>query len=130
MKIGVTGTRQGMSMHQKEQFVLKLFELNLTEFRHGDCIGADAEAHDIVREFFPDVKIIIYPPVLTKNRAWKKGDIIMEPEPYLTRDHKIVDASEFMIGAPHTDEEVLRSDTWATIRYARKRSRDYMVLKR
>jgi hypothetical protein len=52
MKIGFTGTRKGMSQHQKEQFVLKMFELDPSEFRHGDCEGADAEAHDIIREFF------------------------------------------------------------------------------
>jgi hypothetical protein len=62
MKIGFTGSREGMSTHQKEQFVLKLNELGVTEFHHGDCAGADAQAHDIIREFFPNVKIVVHPP--------------------------------------------------------------------
>ena len=39
MKVGFTGTRLGMSQNQKEQFVLKLSELDVHEFHHGDCVG-------------------------------------------------------------------------------------------
>jgi hypothetical protein len=120
MRVGFTGTQEGMSQHQKEQFVLKMLELQPTEFHHGDCIGADSEAHDIVREFFPNVKIVVYPPISTKKRAFKQGDEFKKPESYITRDYKIVDAVEYLIGTPKTNEEVIRSGTWTTIRYARR----------
>jgi len=130
MKVGFTGTQTGMSQHQKEQFVLKLYELGPTEFHHGDCIGADAEAHDIVREFFPDVKIHIHPPIYSNKRAFKKGDIIYEKDHYLSRDRRIVEFVEFLIGTPKTNEEELRSGTWATIRHARKTGKKHIVLER
>ena len=130
MKIGFTGTREGMSQHQKEQFVLKMEELGPTEFHHGDCVGADADAHDIVRAFFPDVKIVVYPPVSTKQRAFRQGDEFKEPEPYITRDHKIVDGTECLIGTPLQNDEILRSGTWATIRYGRKTGKPVFVLER
>jgi hypothetical protein len=130
VKVGFTGTRKGMSQHQKEQFALKLYELNPTEFHHGDCIGADAEAHDIVREFFPDVEIFCHPPKASSNRAWKKCDHYLDPLPYLVRDHEIVDDVEYMFGSPLQDYEILRSGTWAAIRYARKISRPITVLER
>lgn len=129
MKIGFTGTRQGMSQNQKEQFVLKLFDLDLTEFHHGDCIGADADAHDIVREFFPDVKIIIHPPERTGSQAFKQGDLYHPTKPYIMRDRDIVRDSDYLIGAP-LDVEVIRSGTWTTIRYARKIGRPHTVLER
>lgn len=130
MKIGFTGTREGMSQHQKEQFVLKLMELGITEFHHGDCEGADAEAHDIVREFFPDVHIEVYPPKSTYRQAFKQGDKHHPPESYLTRDYKIVDATDCLIGAPKSDKEIIRSGTWTTIRYGRKTGKVVYVLGR
>lgn len=130
MKIGFTGTQIGMSQHQKEQFVLKLMELGVTEFHHGDCIGADAEAHDIVREFFPSVWIEVHPPDITTKRAYKKGDVIHTPKPYLVRNKDIVDASEFLIGSPKENYNVLRSGTWSTIRYAKKMQKPDKVLER
>jgi hypothetical protein len=119
-----------MSQHQKEQFVLKMMELNPTEFHHGDCEGADAEAHDIVREFFPNVKIHIYPPKSTYRQAHRCGDINYSPAPYLERDKDIVDSVEYMIGAPKQDNEIIRSGTWTTIRYARKTNKPNTVLAR
>jgi hypothetical protein len=130
MKIGFTGTRKGMSQHQKEQFVLKMFELDPSEFHHGDCEGADAEAHDIIREFFPLVKIICHPPKSNSQRAWKHCDDYMDPLPYLTRDYKIVDDVDYMFGAPLQDNEIIRSGTWTTIRYSRKKNKLLTILER
>lgn len=130
MKVGFTGTREGMSLHQKEQFVIKMAELHPTEFHHGDCVGADAEAHDIVREFFPNVVIHVYPPLSSKQQAFKAGDITYNRAPYLDRDKSIVDSVEHMFGAPKSNIELLRSGTWTTIRYARKQSKPIVVLER
>ena len=129
MKVGFTGTRLGMSQHQKEQFVLKLFELDMHEFHHGDCIGADADAHDIVREFFPTVKIVIHPPDRTTTQAFKVGDESRYPAPYITRDKAIVNETEYLIGSPHC-EEIIRSGTWTTIRHARRMQKPHTVLDR
>lgn len=130
MRVGITGTREGMSQAQKERFVLRLYELQPTQFHHGDCLGADAEGHDIVREFFPNVEIHVHPPISDYMRAFRRGDIIYEPDHYIPRDRRIVDMTEFMFGAPLTDTEIVRSGTWTTIRYAKKVGRNYEVLKR
>jgi len=129
MKVGFTGTREGMTQSQKEQFVLKFYELNVCEFHHGDCRGADEEANNIVREFFPDVFIVIHPPRLTYQRAYCKGDEIREPDDYLPRDRRIVDYTDALIGAPKFDKED-KSGSWYTIRYARASGKDFYVMKR
>lgn len=130
MKIGFTGSRLGMSQHQKEQFVLKMQELGPTEFHHGDCEGADAEAHDLVREFFPEVWIVVYPPKSDYRRAFKQGDEFKPPESYLKRDKNIVMATEHLFGAPKSDNPIIRSGTWTTIRYGYARKMPVTVLER
>jgi hypothetical protein len=52
----------------------------------------------------------------------------MDPKPYLVRNHDMVDQSEFLIGTPGEEQEVLRSGTWATIRYARKLKRPILII--
>ena len=105
-------------------------DLFVTEFHHGDCKGADAEAHDIVRAFFPEVKIVVHPPEIEFGRAFKQGDVLMEPLDYLTRDRKIVDTAYLMFGAPKTMQEQTRSGTWYTIRYTRKTGKPVILLER
>lgn len=130
MKVGFTGTQLGMSQQQKEQFVLLLQDMGMTEFHHGDCIGADAEAHDIVREFFPDVKIVGHLPKYKNKQAFKICNEYRDPLDYLVRDRNIVNETEFLFSAPKTDEEELRSGTWTTIRHSRKMGKARKILER
>lgn len=130
MKIGFTGTREGMSQGQKENLVQILQNYNPTEFHHGDCAGADEQAHDIVREFFPDCKIVVHPPESDYLRAYKQGDVMLDPLPYLQRDRKIVDQTDMLIGTPLTLTETKGSGTWYTIKYAKRINKDVKVLKR
>ena len=121
MKIGFTGTQKGMSQYQKEQFVLKMQELIPVEFHHGDCVGADEEAHNIIRAFFPNSMIIyVHPPKTMSKQANMCGDVHHAPETYLKRDKVIVDSTDCLIATPHSNTEILRSGTWATVRYAIK----------
>jgi hypothetical protein len=132
MKIGFTGTSQGMSEWQKAQLRIKIAHLGLIEFHHGDCVGADAEAHEIVSVFFYN-KIVIHPPLNTSKEAFcqiRDGGEIRPAKDYLTRNHDIVDETDLLIAAPLTTEEVLRSGTWATIRYAKKQGKPIIMIPR
>ncbi|MBI2405091.1 hypothetical protein HYV22_02835 [Candidatus Gottesmanbacteria bacterium] len=123
MRIGITGTAKGATQAQKE-FLEEFFQLNPPEeLHHGDCIGVDAEAHDICRRVSPSTKIIVHPPLDPKARAFKQGDIVLPEKYYLDRNHDIVDQVDFMIACPKTSKEELRSGTWATVRYARRAKR-------
>jgi len=85
-------------------------------------VGADEEAADIVCELVPKPKIVGHPPTNRKKMSrWCEyvcNDMI-PAEPYLLRNHRIVDAVARMVACPKGEEE-LRSGTWATVRYARK----------
>lgn len=125
---GFTGTRAGMTPYQRLR-LLKILEhdRNVGEFHHGDCIGADAEAHDIAWAI-RDIAIIIHPPSDDKHRAFKTNALVLVTRPYLERNHDIVDACDVLIAAPKEVIEQRRSGTWATVRYARKIGKPVVIL--
>jgi hypothetical protein len=117
--IGFTGTQKGMTDAQKET-LRRLLDGGAGEFHHGDCIGADSEAHDIAQEC--GYATIIHPPTNPSKRAWcEVPKHMMRPEkPYLARNQDIVRESASLIAAPLQAEEEPRSGTWSTVRFARK----------
>jgi hypothetical protein len=133
--IGFTGTQTGMTSQQKDSLAFLLEEIqkewktraSAQFFHHGDCIGADAEAHEIAgRSGF---RIIIHPPSNPQKRAWCSSDEDRRRVlPYLDRNRAIVDESILLIAAPKENQEILRSGTWSTVRWARKCSRTVQVL--
>lgn len=130
MIVGFTGTQRGMTEKQKDRFCDKLSELGVTEFHHGDCVGADEQADNIVRTM-GGIRIVIHPPDNDAKRAFcsQRGPTkVCEPKPYLERNHDIVDAAETMIATPGETQEQLRSGTWATIRYSRKTKKPGWIL--
>jgi hypothetical protein len=131
-RVGFTGTRRGMTGEQKIHFawVLSAYEAEggIQEFHHGDCVGADSEAHDIVSEVLPNARIYIHPPLDSRYRANRQGYVVRNPLHYLDRNRNIVDASDVLIATPGEETEQLRSGTWSTVRYARKQGKRVFVI--
>lgn len=117
MLVGFTGSRETPSSAQEQWLTEVLWSLEMIEFHHGDCLGADALAHTLVREIAPGIRIVIHPPLDPRLRAYREGDEILSVKPYLERNKDIVDSTEILIGLP-SGPEYLRSGTWSTIRYA------------
>lgn len=128
VSVGFTGTQRGMTPAQKGLFLDVLKDLEIFNFRHGDCIGADADAHNLVRMFDSTISIAIHPPIDERKRAFMKGDIYYSPNDYLTRNHQIVDLCDVLIATPGEYQERIRSGTWATIRYARRQMKKIITL--
>jgi hypothetical protein len=122
-KIGFTGTQRGMTEIQA-QMVDDYFGTG-TEFHHGDCIGADEQAHRLAKA--AGCLIIIHPPSNLNKRAFCVADNILPEKEYLDRNHDIVDSTELLLATP-SGEKVLRSGTWATIRYARKWKKPTIII--
>jgi hypothetical protein len=131
LKLGFTGTQNGMSIQQMKSLRILLEELKPFEFHHGDCIGADEESHDIVSTFWKSAVIVIHPPDIDKKRAFCRGHLVLQPKPYLERDRDIVDATDVLVAAPKDENtEEVRSGTWYTVRYARKQDKRVIILPR
>lgn len=122
LRAGFTGTRDGLTQKQQKALVDLLFMVAPYQLQHGDCVGADAEVHDMALVL--GLQIVIRPPVEQRLRAWcgpTNAHVIEYPaKPYLERNHDIVNNTDYLIGCPNTVTPVVRSGTWATIRYAAK----------
>lgn len=117
VSIGFTGTEQGMTELQKTGLSNYLKQYR-RDFHHGDCIGADEEAHQIAMRL--GYKIVIHPPINSKKRAFCKEGYILPAKEYLIRNRDIVYSSDILVATPKEREEVQRSGVWSTIRFARK----------
>lgn len=117
MHVGFTGTQIGMTPDQKRVFTHFMKTCEGLIFHHGDCIGADYDAHIIARKH--NLKIVLHPPNYGGKRAFCEADESREEKPYIERNHDIVDESDAVFATPK-GPEVMRSGTWATVRYARK----------
>jgi len=118
--IGFTGTRNGMTEHQKGVLRGCLKEMaSETEYtlvaHHGDCVGADKDFHDLCEEL--DIEIVIHPPTKSSARAFCYSTRIHKPKSYLARNRDIVNIAELVIATPDGPERT-HSGTWSTVRYA------------
>jgi len=130
MKVGFTGTRNGMTAAQAAAFGAVISELpSFAEFHHGDCVGADDEAANAVHEMRLEegghrLAIVCHPPLDEKLRAFNPcHDAIRAPKTHFARNRDIVDESDVLIATPAQMTHQPRGGTWYTVDYARKKGR-------
>jgi hypothetical protein len=127
MRIGFTGTRQGMTSAQKLAFLQILAMMKATVLVHGDCVGADADAHRTAHAVGMEVEI--RPCNFLNMRAHCEGATKTYPvTTALARNRDIVDRCDAVIATPATAEEQSRGGTWYTIRYALKIKRPLFII--
>jgi hypothetical protein len=121
VKIGFTGSRNGMTPQQKEVITrLEVFIIKVLEAHHGDCPGNDADFHHFIREIIR----IIHPGFLenhpddTTLRAFCEGDHTSEAKLFFARNRDIVVETDIWIATPATKKEM--GDTWYTITESRQ----------
>jgi hypothetical protein len=121
MIIGFTGTQKGMTNLQKAW--IKIYLTNhsneITSVHHGDCIGADKDFDTIAKEL--NLIRFSHPANNTENkRANCDAEKTYPSKPALERNKDIVNTTDMLLATPGQNKEILRSGTWATIRYALK----------
>lgn len=136
MRLGFTGTRDGMSITQFDTFHQLVTQKLLIDSEHewhaGDCLGADEQSTLLVQKLKRDwarVETHGHPCNLRQYRAHLDYDVTHPIYPPLTRNKHIVLSSDIIFCAPREYEEVHRgSGTWATIRYARRLNRLHYLI--
>jgi len=127
LKIGFMGTRHGMSKDQKLELGKLARGKDFKEFHHGMCEGSDEQAHQIIEDNAPKVKIIGHPPKAMKTAVSVSCDKIMDVDTFAKRNKNIVDATDYLVATPDAKERA-GSGTWKTIRYARKQGKRIYVI--
>lgn len=133
-RAGFTGTRDGISSFQRANLLQFLAAANPGVLHHGDCVGADAEAHTLAVSL--GIPIVIHPPEKNVYRAYcalpgVPADVEWRPRrPYLQRNHFIVTETDYLIACPKHNRIPSaghQGGTWYTVSYALRQDRPVYV---
>lgn len=132
MRIGFTGTMEGMSQNQKNG--IKAFldsQKVIDKILHGGCIGADMDFHKMCEAHFTEV----FPghpwrdPLNTETWGdFEDASLIHEPQQYHKRNRDIVDNSDIILATPYNN--IRKGGTWYTIGYAKKHKKTLIIFNR
>lgn len=119
-----------MTRRQKLGLIALMGVLEPSRGHHGCCVGSDHQFHGLCK--YLGLPIVGHPPIsktlISTCVEEFYGDDLLPAKPYIERNHDIVDVCDVLIAAPQEEQEILRSGTWATIRYARKTGKECRVL--
>lgn len=127
LKVGVTGTRNGMDEKQRRELHEVMHANGSVELHHGDCIGVDVQVAEIATEL--GYKTVCHPPSDNKLRAFHKSDEFRNPQTYFARNRNIVDECDVLLVIPFETMHQEKGGTWYTHDYAvKKRKRIILIL--
>lgn len=129
MKIGVTGTRNGMTEFQKQKVILLLQSVKdehpNAELHHGDCVGVDVEVAKIAASL--NYFVVNYPPADESLRAFHKSDKTLPAKTYFARNRDIVNNTDLLIVVPRENTHQTKGGTWYTHDYAVKQNKPVKI---
>jgi hypothetical protein len=129
MRVGITGTRDGMTKEQKQSFCILVAWLEISQWHHGDCLGVDDQTTSIIAETYPNVHIVCHPPVDEALRAFNPHYYAMkEAKTHFARNRDIVDSTELLIVVPKDTTWQKYGGTWYTYDYAKKRKKRAIII--
>jgi hypothetical protein len=135
MKIGFTGTRNGMTDPQKAAFKLLACRRSPTEFHHGACLGADADAEGMI----VCDHVVAHPgkpasgarnPYVSES-AVAAAHEVRPVQTHFARNRNIVDETDILIATPWQTERPAKGTgggTWYTIEYGEKRGKPVHII--
>lgn len=128
MKVGFTGTREGLTNLQAVALWKLLAGLAPSEAHHGSAVGADAQFDELVRTRHPACRRVAHPGDIPRLTAPTPSDEVREPRPCLERNRTIVEETEMLVACPFGMQEERRSGTWMTVRHARRLGRRIVIV--
>lgn len=131
MKLTFTGTQEGMTARQFEAFMKFIADPRWTEFGNGLCIGADAEALRHVVLARPDLTVTGFPSDRHDKTAWgvlRLCHRVHARKDPLMRNADMAAWCDAAVATPKEAKEVIRSGTWATVRYVRNLGKPVTIL--
>jgi hypothetical protein len=128
MKIGITGTRSGMTEQQFSDIAALLTEHfeGGAELHHGDCVGVDVEVAVLARSI--GYRIVCHPPIKNELRAGHDSDEFRAPLSYFARNRNIVNETDLLLVVPYQSTPQTNGGTWYTHDYAVKQEKDVTIV--
>lgn len=117
--LGFTGTRAGMTPEQLTRVIVYVKELKPDLAVIGGCDGADDDFQDVCEQLGVPYEIRPSFVQIGQRKTWPRAAKV-HPAPAgspLIRNRQIVEQATHMIATPKENFSILRSGTWATIRY-------------
>lgn len=135
MELACTATQHGLTDAQTRG-VSGFFSMyhvtdRINSLHNGGCIGGDEEIAEIAYSFLPRINIILHPGDTPKKWSTRVFELASEIFPHrgnLERNRYMVDIATHVLACPREGTEVLRSGTWATIRYAKKTGKRLTII--
>lgn len=128
---GFTGTQRGCNPVQLAATYDVLEHFDPRVLHHGDCIGADAQAHMLARLL--GIAVALHPPDDARKRAFctmLASETTHTPRYFLDRNADIVNAGPVLVACPAEETgQVIRSGTWSTVRAARRRGKLIVIVR-
>jgi hypothetical protein len=124
-----TGTSEGMTAAQQFTVGRLLTQLKprILVLHHGSCVGADEQCHNLC--LLNGIPVTRWPStVMGMVAPCTEALVSVPPQQPLKRNRLMVDASTGVIAAPAQLDEVIRSGTWSTVRYARKAGKPIVLI--
>ena len=103
--------------------------ISLSEYvwaAHGDCLGADADFHDIAVEL--GLSTHVFTPIKEDLRAFKTADRTTGPDSYFARNRAVVAWSDGMLACPPCKPLPGSGGTDYTVNYAIKMEEPIIVV--
>lgn len=128
MKIGITGTKSGLTIYQHSKILdilTALFEEG-AEFHHGGAIGVDIECAKIAKQI--GYRIMCHPPIEKEHECNIPNDFMYEPCTHFKRNRHIVNTVDHLIVIPYHDSWQPNGGTWYTHDYAKKHNKQITII--
>ncbi len=127
MKVGFTGTRNGLSPRQRTVLPALLGKFEPTHAVHGDCVGADADFDACCKNL--GIICGIRPCTFESMRAYCDSEVLAEAKHPMARNRDIVADADWMIACPPNFERIKKgSGTWATIGFAQRSGKPLWIV--
>ncbi|MCR4338579.1 MAG: hypothetical protein NUW01_01695 [Gemmatimonadaceae bacterium] len=129
--LGFTGTQGGLTEAQEQTLRRVLAHqrrLGADRLLHGCCVGADDTAARAASELRLKVVGLPSAPLGAAKRSDAPNDVEFAPRPPLDRNRVIARSCDMLVACPRQTREVLRSGTWATVRYARRAGKPVLII--
>ena len=134
MQVGITGARAGITVHAGNTFENIMVKMHtvIKHVHHGDCKGADEDAHRFFETNYRDIKIVIHPPpknLKKELRAFCKAHETKKALPtFKQRNEEIVECTNLLIAFAPTKEVDRNSGTWECILHALKLKKPTIII--